>query len=50
MSDEGKEEQNIIWPTVSLSEPNESIPVYTGKVELRGVNETYIIDAVVEFK
>lgn len=50
MSNKEKGEQKIIWPTVNLSEPNESIPVYTGEVELRGENETYIVDAIVEFK
>lgn len=50
MSTSRDEAPQIIWPPVKLNEPNETIPIYEGEVELRTQKKTYKVDSVVEFK
>ena len=50
MSKQREELPIIISPTEKLSEPNQTIPIYTGEIELRGEKEIYTADVVVEFK
>lgn len=44
------ESQSIIWSPIILKEPNESILIYTGKIQLRGYNDlNFEVDGVITF-